>query len=443
MKPAGLSISFPLFAIALMSLAGCTLEHHDPWEDGEWGAQGGRSGQGGTSGSQPPGSIGSPCARDNDCGSGCFCTRDTRVCRHSGSCTRDEHCASGFRCDERRTCVPRDPEPRLDGGRPPTGGTGGTGGSAGRDGGLTEGGAAGAGGGGAAGGAGGAAGAAGGTGGAGATGGGTPGTGGGPGGTGGEVAPTSCRLDAQCGGGRCVQGGCQRPCGADASCGTGHLCKEGYCQPSTQPGGQCVYSVECPAGATCINGYCHAACASTTMVSAPASGAGMCPNPADRCLQGICKPDVRPVPQCTANAHCPAGRSCVDAVCRTPCRDDSQCGPGCSGTVCHAGYCVMPEELQPPPPAPCPAPAPPAADDSRTWRVRTPAKGQRGEAALRQASSSRVKSNPSPARVPAGVLAFFRRAGEEIRLGDRIRRKPIPADRGQIPVSAHARSGRC
>ncbi len=147
MKPAGLSVFFPTFAIVLMSLAGCTLENHDPWEDGDWGAQGGRSGQADSSGSQPPGSVGSPCARDNDCGAGCYCTRDTRVCRHSGSCARDEHCASGWRCDERRTCVPRDPGPVLDGGRKPeVGGTGGSGGSTGRDGGPTEGGVAGAGG---------------------------------------------------------------------------------------------------------------------------------------------------------------------------------------------------------------------------------------------------------------------------------------------------------
>jgi hypothetical protein len=336
MKSLGHSLLFPSFAIVLMSLAGCTLEHHDPWDEGDWGAQGGRSGQGGSSGSQPPGSIGSPCVADNQCGAGCYCTRDTRVCRHSGSCQRDEHCASGFRCDDRRTCVPRDPEPVLDGGRKPEGGVGGAGGSSERDGGVPEVSAGGASG---TAGAGGVAGSSGGT-------SGTAGTGG--------VAPISCRVDAQCGGGRCAQGACQRPCGGDASCGTGHLCKEGFCQPSPQPGGQCLYSAECPGGGTCINGYCHAACASVAAVNMSGGAPAMCPNPADRCLQGICKPDVRPVPQCTANAHCPTGRSCVDAVCRTPCRDDSQCGPGCSGTICHAGYCVMPEELQPPPTCPMP-----------------------------------------------------------------------------------------
>ena len=151
------------------------------------------------------------------------------------------------------------------------------------------------------------------------------------------------------------------PAAADASCGTGQRCQEGFCQPSAQPGGQCIYSADCgPAAALCINGFCHAGCA-TARQRPPA----MCPNPADRCQQGICR--ARRAPGAPVHRQRPLpGRPqhCVDAVCRTPCRDDSQCGPGCSGTVCHAGYCVMPEELLPPcrrPPAPCPAPPPPAA----------------------------------------------------------------------------------
>jgi hypothetical protein len=162
----------------------------------------------------------------------------------------------------------------------------------------------------------------------------------------GTAAPSEaiCRHNAQCQGGRCVAGACQRPCSGEDGCGTGHLCSEGFCQPSPKPGDACVYSSDCYGSATCVNGFCHQRCAAD----------GDCSNDRDRCDRGLCRPDVRPIPQCTASSQCPSDRTCVDAVCRNPCRDDTQCGPGCSGTVCSGGYCFMPEELVPPtcPPAP-------------------------------------------------------------------------------------------
>ena len=148
-----------------------------------------------------------------------------------------------------------------------------------------------------------------------------------------------CRHDGQCQMGRCVAGACQRPCTTEETCGTGQVCSEGFCQPSPQPGGQCVYSIDCGSDATCVNGFCHERCEDDDG----------CSSSADRCDRGLCRPDVRPIPQCTATSQCPADRVCVDAVCRNPCRDDTQCGPDCSGTVCSAGYCFMPEELLPPP----------------------------------------------------------------------------------------------
>jgi hypothetical protein len=160
-----------------------------------------------------------------------------------------------------------------------------------------------------------------------------------------------CRHDGQCRKGRCVAGACQLPCDTDETCGTGHVCTDGLCRPSTQPGDGCVYASDCGSNATCVNGFCHERCE---------DGNG-CSRPADRCDRGLCRPDVRPIPQCTATSQCPADRTCVDAVCRNPCRDDSQCGPDCSGTVCSGGYCFMPEELLPPP---C-MPPPPACGGSR------------------------------------------------------------------------------
>lgn len=166
--------------------------------------------------------------------------------------------------------------------------------------------------------------------------------------------PSTCRIDAQCGGGRCHDGLCQPRCVSSASCGTGAVCYESYCQPSPTPGGQCLYSADCGPGGACINGFCHGSCTRTAE----------CPNPADVCELGWCRPDGGTSPQCAGNAHCPAGQLCVDAICRTPCMTDQQCGPGCSGTICSAGYCVMPEELAPPAPmcgGPMPGCTPPPA----------------------------------------------------------------------------------
>jgi hypothetical protein len=159
----------------------------------------------------------------------------------------------------------------------------------------------------------------------------------------------ACRIDAQCGGGRCLAGACQPRCTSDASCGTGQGCRDGFCQAPLQPGTACLYSTTCGEAAVCINGFCHPRC------SAPNGDGGGCANPADRCDRGVCRPDDRPRPQCTGNAQCQAGWACVDAICRTACQDDTQCGPGCSGTVCSRGFCVMPEELVPPmcPVEPC------------------------------------------------------------------------------------------
>jgi hypothetical protein len=157
-------------------------------------------------------------------------------------------------------------------------------------------------------------------------------------------------VDAHCGaGGRCTLGTCLRPCDGSVRCGTGQSCRDKLCQPSPTAGGECVFSSTCNGG-TCINGYCHAACTKDAD----------CPNRADACDHGLCRPDGRPLAQCVANADCAASRLCVDAVCRTPCMSDAQCGPGCSGTICRAGFCFMPEELEPtcaPTPA-CQAPAP-------------------------------------------------------------------------------------
>src|SRR5262249_43959902 len=87
----------------------------------------------------------------------------------------------------------------------------------------------------------------------------------------------------------------------------------------------------------CINGFCHPLC----------TAAADCKSSADRCVGGVCQPDLGPWPQCRSNATCPPDRWCVNAVCRTPCGSNGDCGPGCSGTICAQGFCVTPQELAP------------------------------------------------------------------------------------------------
>lgn len=147
-----------------------------------------------------------------------------------------------------------------------------------------------------------------------------------------------CTWDHECGaGGRCADGECQHPCTTTSTCGTGDTCQSGFCQPSVGVGGQCLYATDCNAGSLCINGFCHGGCKVD----------GDCPNRADACTANVCQPDGRPTPQCRSNKDCAVDRECVNATCRTLCESDQNCGPSCSGTLCREGYCVEAQEVAP------------------------------------------------------------------------------------------------
>lgn len=156
-------------------------------------------------------------------------------------------------------------------------------------------------------------------------------------------APASvpvCQFDNQCGtNARCRNGACERGCTSSLTCGTGQTCAGGYCQaqPPTTTNGQCVYDAECGASSTCINGVCHARC----------QAGATCASPADRCVDGICQPDVGPRPQCHGATDCATGRACVNAVCRTACAGDVDCCAGTSGAFCRGGVCVTAHEAAP------------------------------------------------------------------------------------------------
>jgi hypothetical protein len=157
-------------------------------------------------------------------------------------------------------------------------------------------------------------------------------------GTCGKPVVPLCTWNRECGtGGRCADGECQHPCTNSSTCGTGDTCQAGFCQPAVNSGGQCLYTADCSAGSACINAFCNAGCKVDSD----------CPNRADACSGNVCRPDRRPTLQCRSNQDCASDRECVNATCRTPCASDQNCGAACSGTLCREGYCVQAQELAP------------------------------------------------------------------------------------------------
>jgi len=95
-----------------------------------------------------------------------------------------------------------------------------------------------------------------------------------------------------------------------------------------------VYANQCPAAGACINGTCHPGCSSDAD----------CPNRADVCDRGLCRPDERPLPPCTGSAQCTGGATCVDGLCRPPCTCDADCAGWGTNATCLRGYCAAAAE---------------------------------------------------------------------------------------------------
>lgn len=126
-----------------------------------------------------------------------------------------------------------------------------------------------------------------------------------------------CRYASECDAGQsCVDGKCVKPCSDDAACGPNATCDKGFCQPKP-PTSQCTSDAQC-SGATpkCLAGKCSAPCANDA-----ACGNGQ------YCNQGACAIDTRPKPICTATdkTACSANQSCVDGYCKYTCQSDDNC----------------------------------------------------------------------------------------------------------------------
>lgn len=133
---------------------------------------------------------------------------------------------------------------------------------------------------------------------------------------------------------------CQE-CGAPGmDCAGGNYCGDGLCQPCmvadhcgptcmTCPADarlcnagkcvQCTADAMCPPGTSCVDGKCG-----------PPT---MCTTDADcKSMGKVCDPDMRvcviPPTACTTDASCPAGQICDGMYCRTKCGTNSQCGVG-------------------------------------------------------------------------------------------------------------------
>lgn len=240
---------------------------------------------------RPPGAA---CTKASDCAAGCFCGADGK-CAEAGFCDRTEDCARGYTCNvARHSCEPTAPG---QGGVVPKGCKVGLDCGAGGE--CVDGTCKRA-----------------------------------------PVAPNACVFNRQCGqGGVCIDGRCEKSCTDDAGCGTGRSCQAGRCQIRPAPVGGCVNNNQCGAGQVCISSTCHPSCTK--------DGDCQARNAKDICVEGICRPDERRVPECSKNADCRAGTECVDATCRTFCFAGSDCAACADGPVCSGGYCMTAREANP------------------------------------------------------------------------------------------------
>jgi Cys-rich repeat protein len=126
-----------------------------------------------------------------------------------------------------------------------------------------------------------------------------------------ETPPVGeCVVNADCGEGRvCRDGACFDECSTDAECGTGRYCLEGRCRVDDRPRPSCDATRSCATGSVCLNGTCRIPCST-------APECAMFDVQYNFCLMGLCATTNEATSDCSAQADCMAGQSCVDGICR-------------------------------------------------------------------------------------------------------------------------------
>jgi len=147
-----------------------------------------------------------------------------------------------------------------------------------------------------------------------------------------EAQSTVCTYSSQCAGGEvCDNGQCLPGCDSTTPCNAGFTCQQSVCVP-VQTGAACTMNSQCPSSAPfCVAGYCALACTNSSQ----------CPT-GDYCDQGACVLNTAPSPDCSATMPCNAGQVCQDGYCLYTCTSSTQCElidariPVCAMNVCRA-----------------------------------------------------------------------------------------------------------
>ena len=162
-----------------------------------------------------------------------------------------------------------------------------------------------------------------------------------------------CSEDAQCRSNVCVVregvGECATPCGAGNRCGEGFACIEGNCLlEREQPvGSPCTSSADCALGAVCAAQGERRWCTANCSADAPCPLGFSCVDVGAM----ICAPvgGLTGEP-CGSDMECSTGL-CREGACTSPCSSEDRCGPGflCRALPDGSRVCRAPEPEAPPP----------------------------------------------------------------------------------------------
>lgn len=133
-----------------------------------------------------------------------------------------------------------------------------------------------------------------------------------------------CSFSSECDDGRiCADGACLAACSATSACEGTAVCDKGVCRPGVDPGDagvpdtrpkpNCDTDLECGGGETakmCIGGYCRYTCQTDDTCRLIDTRIGFC------AADGVCRTENEANPECTIDAPCEGGKSCIDNRCK-------------------------------------------------------------------------------------------------------------------------------